>query len=277
MIWLNGTIVAAENAISAHDRGLLLGESLFETLLLKHRVPQFWDAHLARLRAGLQAYGLQLPYQPADLKAGLRALLAQTDSGERAVLRLSVTGGDGGRGLVPPADTDPNVMMQISPAAAPPDHIGLVLCDVMRPAGQAQQAHKTGAYLDNILARRQALAAGADEAVMCNQYGRIACAAAGNIFAAFGKHLITPPVSEGALPGIIRGALLQSQKVGLWQIGEGLIEADRLTEADAIFVTNSVQGVVAAHMVGQNNPTKKRQGADLSSGLNDALPEFSEF
>ena len=74
MIWLNGELHAAETAISAQDRGLLLGESLFETMLVTDNVPQFWSAHVARLQASCAAFGLVCPYDEAALRAGARAL-----------------------------------------------------------------------------------------------------------------------------------------------------------------------------------------------------------
>ena len=74
MIWLNGDIVSAEAAISANDRGLLLGESVFETVLVKNQVPQFWTAHLARLAASCTALGLSNPHNAAALRDGVMAL-----------------------------------------------------------------------------------------------------------------------------------------------------------------------------------------------------------
>ena len=60
MIWLNGNIVAAEGAVSANDRGLLLGEAVFETILIKNGVAQFWPEHLrlCRFADPLYARGL---------------------------------------------------------------------------------------------------------------------------------------------------------------------------------------------------------------------------
>ena len=102
--------------------------------------------------------------------------------------------------------------------------------------------------------------------------GQLACAAAGNIFVRFDNRLITPPVSEGALPGIIRGALLEMAMIDGLRISEAPIEMARLAAADGLFITNSVNGVVAA-AYGSRETAQKKQGL----ALHDALPEFSSF
>ena len=275
MIWLNGTLQPAEAAFSADDRGLLLGEAVFETLLVSHGVPQFWEAHLARLDAACTAFGLA-PLVPRDslrdnLRDGVLALLAAHDAAPRQVLRLTVTGGAGGRGLVPAAPVAANWLMQLSPAADPPQALRLHLSDIERPTGVTAQ-HKTSAYLDNIQARRAALAAGADEAVLVNRHGRVACAAAGNLFVQSGPRLITPPLSEGALPGIIRGALLQAGSAAGLEVVEGLVDRALLQMAEAHYVSNSLNGVVAAGF-GAVGEAQKKQGRALSA----ALPQFTIF
>ncbi len=281
MIWLNGNIGDAAGAISAQDRGLLLGEAVFETMLVAGGVPQFWDAHLARLRRACTALGLAIPYDDAALKRGVLSLFDAHDinpkAGTRHVLRLTVTGGDGGRGLVPDNISAPNWLMQISDAAAPPTYLRLHESDVPVLAGSATGGHKTTAYLDNILARRAALYAGADEALMFNQHGRLAGAAAGTVFVQTGKQLITPPVSEGALAGIIRAALLQLGEASGLNIAEGLIGRDLLAKADALYLTNSVQGVVPAGFEAISetglSEVQKKQGHALC----EALPQFDRF
>lgn len=284
MIWLNGNIRDAAGAFSAQDRGLLLGEAVFETLLVVDGVPQFWDAHLARLTRACTAFGLVMPYDTAALKNGVlslfdaHAIKPKADRpGARHVLRLTVTGGDGGRGLVPQNTGAPNWLMQISDAAAPPAYLRLHESDIAVLAGGATAGHKTTAYLDHILARRAALNAGADEALMFNQHGRLAGAAAATIFVQTGKQLITPPVSEGALAGIIRAALLQLGEAGGLNIAEGLIGRDLLAKADALYLSNSVHGVVpaqleAGHATGPGAAQKKQGHA-----LCEALPQFDRF
>ena len=242
-------------------------------MLVTDNVPQFWSAHVARLQASCAAFGLVCPYDEAALRAGARRFVPRrrTKKAHRSILRLTLTG-SGGRGLVPRAEAKPMVMMQLGDAPPRPDALRLHMSDVLRFAGQFSAAHKTGQYVDNIMARRQALAAQADEAVMANQHGRLAGAAAGNMFVRFDNRLITPPVSEGALPGIIRGALLEMAMIDGLRISEAPIEMARLAAADGLFITNSVNGVVAA-AYGSRETAQKKQGL----ALHDALPEFSSF
>lgn len=271
MIWLDGVVRAAENAVSANDRGLLLGEAVFETLSVMDGIPQYWSAHLQRLDDACTAFGFTPLPDRAALRDGFLALRNAHPAVPRQVLRLTVTGGAGGRGLVPTEPTAPSLLMTLAPAADPPQALTLFLTDIERADGVTAR-HKTAAYLDNILARRAALAAGADEALLLNRHGRVACAAAGNIFVQSGRRLITPPVSEGALPGIIRGALLATGEAAGLSIVEGLVDRNLLQTADALFVSNSLNAVVAAGF-GDIGTAQKKQGRALSA----ALPRFNDF
>lgn len=277
MIWLNGDIATADGAISANDRGLLLGEAVFETMQVKNAVPQFWAAHLARLREACDAFYLKQDYTDDALREAAAALLAAHDNPAHAILRLTVTGGDGGRGLVAQSAGAPNVLMHVSDMPPAPEALSLHVSDTVRLAGASASAHKSTAYLDNILARRQAIKAGADEALMLNQFGRIACAASGTVYLQHGHHLLTPPVSEGALPGTIRAALLQLGEIAGLRLSEGLIEPDSLTTADGMFISNSVLEIVPAylgnHIADTAGEAQKKQGR----ALRNALPQFDKF
>ena len=271
-VWVNGERKPAETALSAQDRGLLLGEAVFETLLMKNAVPQFWVAHLARLQAASKAFHLPMPYSPDTLKQGVLDLLKHpAPSQDRSLLRITLTGGSGGRGLVAQEASPPTCLMQISAAPQRRDSLRLWVSDQLRLA--TPNPHKTNAYLDNIMARRQALAAGAEEAILLNQYGRVASCAAGNLFVQLGKQWITPPESEGALAGIMRAQLIEmAPAVGL-DIVEGLVDPDLLARADGLLVTNSANEIVAASLSGAVSNSQKKQGHALC----EALPQISKF
>jgi len=251
-ILINGQAVPSAQAGLAQDRGLLLGESVFETLLVKNRIPQFWDAHVSRLRAACAFYGLHLADtisaasgdMDATLKQWARALLADNGDDANAILRVTITGGAGGRGLVPQQATEAMCLMSLSPAPSPPTSLKLIISDYAVLAGQPDGDFKTGNYLRNIQARKQAMARGADEALMLNQWGRVASAAAGNVMIETDDgQLLTPPVAEGALPGIMRAQLehLPDCPVQMAQLSRAMVETAR-----HIYICNSVMEVTAA-------------------------------
>ncbi len=288
-IWLNGVIRAAEAAISAHDRGFLLGESVFESVLVRDAKPQFWQAHIDRLWRACAYFDFACPYTPQDLASSAQTLIAQwreknPPSLERAVLRITVTGGDGGRGLVPSAHLQPqarvmpqaqaNWLMQVSAVPlARPAITRLMVSDVIRLAEYTANQHKRGAYSDNIIARKAAMAAGADEAILLNQFGRVACAAAATIFiGSFTEDVVqlyTPPLREGALDAIIRRVLLDADMAQI-SITERALAQDDLQNAPIILLSNSIMEVVVA----QFNSAASEQTKKLAVTLNEYLHQM---
>ena len=93
----------------------------------------------------------------------------------------------------------------------------------------------------NVLAARQAAESGADDALFLNHAGRVACTTIANLFAIDGDRLVTPPVEDGVLPGIMRGLVLAAAaSAGLSPV-ESTIEPAHLFAADTVFLTNSVR------------------------------------
>ena len=250
MIWLNGAIRESHAAIDTQDRGLLLGESLFETMLVERGKTHFWEAHLHRLKKGCALLNFAMPYDDTILETA-RDKLVEQNNNNRAALRLTVTGGAGGRGLVPENNAQnnaqnnimPNWIMQLTPTPTPPDFSRLHISTIIRQARHPLAQAKTGNYLDAIMARRAALLAQCDEAILLNQYGRVAGCAAANFYLLYDGKIITPPISEGALPGIIRGHLLQNAAHP--PIEQAPITIDQLRHASAFLLSNSLLGVVA--------------------------------
>src|SRR6185369_16349941 len=100
---------------------------------------------------------------------------------------------------------------------------------------------KTLSYIDCILAAREAARAGVDDALVLNTAGRIACSTIANVFVITGTSLLTPPISEGALPGIIRGRVLALAKAAELAADERPMSIAELMSADAVFLTNSIR------------------------------------
>ena len=275
MIWLNGNIVAAEGAVSANDRGLLLGEAVFETILIKNGVAQFWPEHLQRLWQACAYADLPTPYTPEVLQQAVSSLMAKTASAPRHVLRITVTGGDGGRGLVPQTVSPPNWLVQVSPSTPVPALWHLVDSEALGDANRPP--YKTTSYLENIRARRAALKAGGDDAILFNQHGHLVGAPAGNLFIGINNRLLTPRLRDGALPGIIRQQILQLKTVEMdgqqWRIDEAALSRQMVSEAQFIVMSNSIMEVLACDYA-PNRPrgSSKQQAQKMAACLVDKLP-----
>ena len=103
---------------------------------------------------------------------------------------------------------------------------------------------KAAPYLDNVLAREEARGRGADEALMLDTSGHLACASAANVFLWEGDRLVTPAEECGILPGITRAAVIElAARFGI-DVAEDMIEPQRLVYADGVFLTNSLIGIV---------------------------------
>jgi branched-subunit amino acid aminotransferase/4-amino-4-deoxychorismate lyase len=234
--------LAGPPGIPLDDRGLTLGDGLFETLLARDGALVAVDAHLRRLAQGCAALGLSAPDLVAA-RALMEAALAEVAPAPRLAVRLTVTAGSGGRGLERPAAPELRMFATAAPAPRPEGPARLVTSTVRRNAASPASRLKTLSYLDNILARREARAAGADEALMLNGEGKIACAAAANIFWITAGRLFTPALDCGVLAGIMRAKLLAlATGIGVETV-EAVETPAALTRADGVFLTSSLIGV----------------------------------
>lgn len=230
---LNGALLKAADArIAPGDRGFTLGDGLFETLRVRDGAILRLPAHLARLARGAEVLGLPLPATGlADALEATRAANGLSDG----VLRLTVTRGEGPRGVLPPARPTPTVLVTAAPMAPPAPPARLVIASGTRRNERSPLSGvKSLNYLDNILARQEAAAAGADDAILLNTRDRVAETSIANVFAVIDGRLVTPPLADGALPGVMRAAVLALE-------GEArALTADDLDRATEIFLTSSL-------------------------------------
>lgn len=252
IVSVNGVIRDKAGAISAGDRAFLLGDGVFETLLMRNGAPVFFDAHFARLRRGLATLGIPEPAAISDLRADLAALAAR-DSGHDgyAAARVTISRGDGPRGLKPIKDSRPVVVLSVSRLvrlkhSAP---LRLAVTERRRFSAASTAGFKAiGAYLENMLADLDAEAAGADCGVMLNEFGRIACASTANIFVVTSDGaLLTPALSEGALPGVVRAVVLEEARSLGVDARETTLGAGDLASGE-VFLTNSLIGLARARL-----------------------------
>ena len=251
MFWLNGEY-CTEASINALDRGFLLGDGVFETVYLKNGAPVFLAAHLARMARGLTALNIRNCI-PSNIGAILMTLARESAlNGPHMAARITVTRGPSGRGLLFPAPGEqiPTCLASVSgmPLRKTDAPITLVVSSHRRAEASIAARHKTLNYLDNVLARNEADMLGADEAIMVNMQGRVACASAANIFVIDrAGDIATPARGEGALDGIVRDLLLtNATEIGV-NMNEQPVGQDAL-ETGMCFLTNSLIGVRRARL-----------------------------
>lgn len=249
------------------DRGLLLGDGLFETILARRGELVLFDAHLNRMRAGCAAIGLAPP--ASDQARGLcrQVLDAAGLADDRAAVRLTLTAGSGGRGLERPADTAERLFATAAPAPAPASAAVLITATTRRNAGSPASRLKSLSCLDNVLARREALAAGADEAVMLNNEGHVAGAAAANLFWVESGRLFTPALDCGVLDGVMRGQVIAWARANGVSVEEVCAPPAALARAEAVMLTNSLIGVRSVSVLDGRALKPHAIAADLSRGL----------
>ena len=255
MLWLDGTMHAeTRHGFDFADRGLLLADGLFETLPAFLGRPLFAEAHLDRLMAGAQRLG----FTP-DRTVLSRALtdIAAADAAPGAI-RLTVTRGSGPRGLIPPVPAAPLIFATRAPLS-PTLAYGearLATSTIRRNPTSPSASLKTLAYLDNVMAFREAREAGADDALMRDTDGALACTSMGNLFLLRDGMLVTPPLDGAVLPGITRALILACATEQGITCREARIAPEDLTTADAAFMTNSlrfmtrvttIDGIALAH------------------------------
>lgn len=206
---------------------------VFETVLLLGGRPIFWPEHLARFNAGRAALGLGSVPTAHALTAAVNQLVndnAITDG----VVRYAAWR-DGG---------ETHWRVDVTP---PRPHLATSTFRITRgpalPPPAADRAHK---HLNRIAwsaALRDARRAGFDETVLTDDGGRIVEGAVSNIFLVRGNHLLTPPLACGALPGIMRAAVLACARAAGCEVRESLVTVDEVRTAEEVWFTNSLIGI----------------------------------
>jgi branched-chain amino acid aminotransferase len=232
-VWLNGVILAVEDArIDPADRGFTLGDGIFETICAIAGNPTHLPRHLARLRAGAKILGIEIPATDTILAAALTSIA----DGRDCALRLTLTRGPMPRGVIPSGPSNPTILITAAPlpAASPPLYV-IIARSTRRNQHSPLARIKSLNYGDAILARQEAAARGAGDAILLNSEGNLAEATAANIILLLHGKLLTPRVEDGALPGVTRARLIEA---GL--VTEACLTPDDAAHSSAAVVTNSL-------------------------------------
>ena len=259
MLWIDGGLHEGTRVpFDLSDRGLLLGDGVFDTAMALGGRIAFEDEHVERLAAAAQSLGFVVDRD--RVVAGMRALAGLMP---RAAIRTTVTRGSGTRGLAPPPTPSPAHWASAAPltmgfAFSP---LTLMLVSIRRNETSPTSRLKTLGYLDAVVATGQARAQGFDEALFLNIQGRVVCAGTGNLFLVEEGRLLTPPLADGVLPGIVRGVILSdiAAKIGI-DVHEVPLSLERFLGAEAVFLTNSLRLAAPIRRIGESNIPYENNG-----------------
>lgn len=240
-VWADGHLSeSADVSVDVSDRGFLLGDGLFETIAVFNGKAHKLDAHLDRLSEAAVLLGLFI--EKSRLRQAVEGVI-ESQNNVHGIVRLTVTRGTGGRGLAPPLNPKPAIFAVLMPWATNLafDRVRLATSTIRRNDRSPVTRVKSLGYLDNILALREVTKLGADDALFLNTSGRVCCTTISNLFLLTDNCLITPPVFEGVLPGIMRNLVLATARAVDFPCEEQPITRDMLDKADLIFLTNSIR------------------------------------
>lgn len=256
-IYLDGQLVdEADAKISVFDHGLLYGDGVFEGIrFYKGRVFRL-EEHIRRLYDSAKSILLTIPITPEEMiKATCETVRANglTDG----YIRLVVTRGVGPMGLSPfkcPKATIFIIADAITLYSKEAYENGLTMatCSTRRPSHDILSPQvKSLNYLNNIMAKVEAIQAGAEEGLLLNDVGLVAECTGDNIFIIRDGVISTPPITAGALPGITRGVAIEIAK----ELGIPLVEKDisrhDIYVCDECFLTGTAAEVIAATKLDQ--------------------------
>lgn len=249
-IWIDGTLYDRENArISVYDHGLLYGDGVFEGIRVYSGRIFECEAHLRRLYDSARAIRLTIPLSAEELRAAMDTTVRANGFSD-CYIRAVVTRGAGYLGLNPRKCPRPTVfIIADSIEMFPPEKcergLALITASVIRNHPNAVSPRiKSMNYLNNILAKLEAVDAGADDAVMLNHEGNVSECSGENIFIVRNGEVATPGTADGILEGITRGVILHlCRREGIPCVEKTLQRHD-LYVADECFVTGTAAEVM---------------------------------
>lgn len=248
VFFLNGRLLeAAACLIPVQDRSYLLGDGLFETILVHRGKPVFLTEHLNRLYRSSGFLGYKLP--PADALGSAAKDVIAANGLEDGSLRINVSPAKSD-GLLAADDSPLNIAITCRRGIPYGQDLyergffAIVAKSTRRNHLSPLSRHKTTNFLDSVLARKEAVTAGADEALLLNTRGFLAEGTVSNLFLVADKEVLTPRVSDGALPGIVRAKVKSICRKLNIPLRETSLPPEALKKADEAFLTNSLLGIM---------------------------------
>ncbi len=247
--WVNGR---ESRAVDSRDRGLNYGDGLFETMRVRRRSVRFLDYHLERLEHGCQRLGIT-GINPRQLRLELGRVAARRVDG---VLKLVVTRGIGERGYRPTGEERCTRIVSLHPLARPNPaaarHGALRqarLCRLKLGVNEQLAGLKTLNRLECVLARAEWRSLRIWEGILRDTDDYLVCGTMSNLFVRSGSVLMTPKLDRCGVAGVMRRWVLETAGSLSLRAREKRLRWQDLAQADEVFMTNAVAGVVPLGLV----------------------------
>ena len=253
---MDGKLVQRSDArVSVYDHGLLYGDGVFEGIRAYQGRVFKLASHLRRLEHSADRIRLKLPYTASQLGAAIRTTL-EANALRDAYIRLVVTRGEGTLGLHPFKCPRPMTFVvadniDIYPPAMYEAGMKVIVARRPRiPIECLDPGIKSLNYLNNILAKIEAIDAGVLEAIMLNTEGHVSECTGDNIFAIHAGVLSTPPTKAGILQGVTRQFVIDTLAPNLdLRVHEKMMRVDDLLAADEVFLTGTAAEIIGVSRI----------------------------
>jgi len=264
-VYINGKFYDKNQAkVSVFDHGLLYGDGVFEGIRSYNRLVFKLEEHIERLFESAHSIMLDIPLTKEQMIKAVIATLRENNLKD-AYIRLIVTRGEGDLGLDPRKCRGATVIIITDKIALYPEKLyreGLTIVTVptVRNLPEALNPQiKSLNYLNNILAKIEAVNAGCDEAIMLDSLGYVAECTGDNIFIVKKNHLYTPPQCMGTLRGITRDSVLELARKNKILVHEHVITRHEVYISDECFLTGTAAEVIPVvkvdgRLIGKGRP-----------------------
>lgn len=267
-IYFGGKLVPENDArVSVFDHGLLYGDGVFEGIRTYNGRVFMLEEHIDRLYRSAQAIALNIPMSKTSLA---RAVIqtCKANNTMNGYVRLVVTRGRGTLGLNPYSCKKPEVIIiaakiQLYPPSLYRHGLKIITAGTIRNHTESlNPAIKSLNYLNNILAKIEAINSGVEEVIMLNAHGYVAEASGDNVFIFRGNQLLTPPASAGALEGITRNVVMKLARQNGFDVREAMLTRYDLYNANEMFLTGTAAEIISVvnmdrRTIGSGVPGKK--------------------
>ena len=249
-IYIDGKFHQNEDAkISVFDHGLLYGDGVFEGIRTYDGLIFKLKEHIDRLYQSAHAIMLEIPLTKEEMVEAIKKTLRENELKD-SYIRLIVTRGIGDLGLDPRKCSKPTIVIITDKIKLYQQELyekGLEIVTISTQRNIHESINpqiKSLNYLNNILAKVEAINAGVEEAVMLNSEGYVAECTGDNIFSVKGGALYTPPIHSGVLRGITRGAVIDIAHLKEIPIHEDVLTRYDLFNADEMFLTGTAAEII---------------------------------